>query len=60
MSEQLLKTSGTDVLFSGKKLRKTLQEGEWGGVASTQPLSPRVERNIDDSQAPAFLTGGHI
>ena len=26
MNEQLLKTSGTDVLFSRKKLRKTLWE----------------------------------
>ena len=32
MNEQLLKTSGTDVLSSSKKLRKTLWErGEGGG-----------------------------
>ena len=31
MNEQLLKTSGTDVLSSRKKLRKTLWEGGWGG-----------------------------
>ena len=30
MNEQLLKTSGTDVLSSRKKLRKTLSEGGGG------------------------------
>ena len=35
MNEQLLKTSGTDVLSSGKKLRKTLWGGGGGRVAST-------------------------
>ena len=39
MNEQLLKTSGADVLSSGRKLRKTL--GGWGGVL------PRV--NIDNN-----------
>ena len=37
MNEQLLKTSGTDVLSSRKKLRKTLWEGG-GGRASIPPL----------------------
>ena len=39
MNEQLLKTSGTDVLSSRKKLRKTLWEG--GGEGIHTPLVPK-------------------
>ena len=39
MNEMLLKTSGADVLFSRKKLRKTL----WDGTPFPPPLvRPRV------------------
>ena len=42
MNEQLLKTSGADVLSSRKNLRKTLRGG--GGRASTlRPVRPRVK-----------------
>ena len=45
MNEQLLKTSGADVLSSRKKLRKTL----WGGVTSTTPLPLYVQGFKDAS-----------
>ena len=42
MNEQLLKTSGANVLSSRKKLRKILREG--GGVVHPPPrVLPRVE-----------------
>ena len=41
MNEQLLKTSGANVLSSKKKLRKILREG--GGGASAPRVLPRVE-----------------
>ena len=41
MNEQLLKTSGTDVLSSRKKLRKTLSEGGGGGGNHT-PHVPQM------------------
>ena len=36
MYEQLLKTSGADVLSSRKKLQKTLRGGGGGGVATRE------------------------
>ena len=42
MNEQLLKTSGADVLSSRKKLRKTL--GEWNPHAL---VLPRVEKEYE-------------
>ena len=43
MNEQLLKTLGTDVLSSRKKLRKTLWErGGGGGGIQTPLVPPRV------------------
>ena len=47
MKEQLLKTSGTDVLSSRKKLRKTLRGGGggWGvGIQIAQPLKNKTVR----------------
>ena len=41
MNEQLLKTSGADVLSFRKKRTKTLRGG--GGQASTRPVRPRVK-----------------
>ena len=38
MNEQLLKTPGTDVLSSRKKLEKTLE----GGTTPPPPVRPRV------------------
>ena len=41
INEQLMKTSGSDVLFSRKKLRKTLWGGgEWSDIHSPHPPRP--------------------
>ena len=42
MNEQLLKTSGADVLSSGEKLRKSL-----GGVTSTTAPPPLVRSRVN-------------
>ena len=42
MNEQLLKTSGADVLSSGEKLRKSL-----GGVTSTTAPPPPVRSRVN-------------
>ena len=44
MKEQLLKTSGTDVLSSRKKLRKTLRGGGGDGIQIAQPLKNKTVR----------------
>ena len=45
MKEQLLKTSGTDVLSPRKKLRKTLRGGGGGvGIQIAQPLKNKTVR----------------
>ena len=45
MKEQLLKTSGTDVLSSRKKLRKNLRGGGGGvGIQIAQPLKNKTVR----------------
>ena len=44
MKEQLLKTSGTDVLSSRKKLRKNLRGGGGVRIQIAQPLKNKTVR----------------
>ena len=47
MKEQLLKTSGTDVLSSRKKLRKTLRGvGVGGGAVGIQIAQPLINKTV--------------
>ena len=46
MKEQLLKTSGTDVLSSRKKLRKTLRGVGGGGAVGIQIAQPLINKTV--------------
>ena len=61
MNEQLLKTSGTDVLSSRKKLRKTLWGGAGGGIHPhflyVQGLRREATRRESSTPSSPSLTG---